>query len=935
VDLGHGAARLLCHEVSDILQQLLMARRLRAGSGSRREGVMVALGLMLALVGTGEGRAGSDYRGEVKPILERRCYACHGALKQKAGLRLDTAQLLLKGGDSGPAVEPGSAEESLIIDKVSESDPKLRMPPEGEALSATEIELIRRWIDDGAASPAEEAQQADPRAHWAFQPPRKVEVVSVSSHDGENPIDGFVDEGLARAGVSPARQADAEVLLRRVTLDLTGLAPTRDERERFLADMSPDAYERLVERLLASPAYGERWGRHWMDIWRYSDWYGFGDQIRHSQPHIWRWRDWIVESLNEDKGYDRMLVEMLAGDELAPEDPQVLRATGYLARNWFKFNRNEWLKDSVDHTAKAFLGLTFACARCHDHKYDPIEQVDYYRLRAFFEPHDVRVDRVPGQPDTAKDGVARVQDAKPDAPTHLFHRGDEKQPEQDRKLVAGLPAFLGSKLAIEAIELPPRAYYTSLEPHVRRETLEAAEKVVAEANSRLGERLAELAGSVPGTEAAVLAERGRDAAMRNVVAAQAELASVRARIAADDARFARPADSKHAQIEAIRAARAERLASYRRAEARLAEEELSLLDLARRAGAGADDAKRKLTEAREALEKASSVVLERQGTLHRNDGEYGPIAATHPAKSTGRRLALARWIASEANPLTARVAVNHVWMRHFGQPLVATVFDFGNHGARPTHPELLDWLATDFMEHGWSLKHLHRRIVTSRAYRRESSTGAESASASAAIDPENRLFWRMNPRRMEAELVRDNLLAVAGTLDLARGGPELDQGSALTTNRRSVYYRHAPEKQAVFLTVFDAANSEACYRRDVSVVPQQSLALVNSTLARAQARRLAAQITGERGAAAEQTPDDAFVTEAFTRVLGRGPDDEESAACAGYLTEEACRQAGGQGGDAFAEGPEQTVAPAADARQRARENLVHVLFNHHEFVTIR
>jgi hypothetical protein len=188
---------------------------------------------------------------------------------------------------------------------------------------------------------------------------------------------------------------------------------------------------------------------------------------------------------------------------------------------------------------------------------------------------------------------------------------------------------------------------------------------------------------------------------------------------------------------------------------------------------------------------------------------------------------------------------------------------------------------------------------------------------------------------MEAELVRDNLLAVAGTLDLARGGPELDQGSALTTNRRSLYYRHAPEKQAVFLTVFDAANSEACYRRDVSVVPQQSLALVNSTLARAQARRLAAQITGERGAAAEQTPDDAFVTEAFTRVLGRGPDDEESAACAGYLTEEACRQAGGQGGDAFAEGPEQTVAPAADARQRARENLVHVLFNHHEFVTIR
>jgi hypothetical protein len=417
-----------------------------------------------------------------------------------------------------------------------------------------------------------------------------------------------------------------------------------------------------------------------------------------------------------------------------------------------------------------------------------------------------------------------------------------------------------------------------------------------------------------------------------VVAAQAELESIRARIAADDARFAQPPDSKHAAIEAIRAARAERLGTYRRDEAKLAEEELAFLDLARAAGSGDAEAKKKLDDARKQLEMLRQRELTRRLGANGNGGEYRPIAETHPSKSTGRRLALARWIASMENPLTARVAVNHVWMRHFGQPLVATVFDFGNHGALPSHPELLDWLACDFMEHGWSLKHLHRRIVTSRAYRRTSSP--PPGSRATELDPTNRLVWRMNPRRMEAELVRDNLLAVAGTLETALGGPDLDQASALTTGRRSLYYRHAPEKQAVFLTVFDAANSEACYRRDVSVVPQQSLALVNSTLARAQARRLAAQLSESPGEGV--CGDDAFVEAAFERVLGRAPDDHERDICARFLAEQGRPRDDAALDPPFAaQGPEPTVPPSVDVHQRARENLVHALFNHHEFVTIR
>src|SRR5262245_41484237 len=289
-----------------------------------------------------------------------------------------------------------------------------------------------------------------------------------------NPIDAFLAAEHESHGLTPRPEAPRAILLRRVYLDLIGLPPTPEELHAFLEDQSPDAYEKVVDRLVASPQYGERWGRHWMDVWRYSDWAGYGPQVRDSQPHIWQWRDWIVESLNPDKGYDRMVVEMLAGDELAPDDPATLRATGYLVRNYKLLSREKWMQDTVEHTAQAFLGITLGCARCHDHMYDPILQKEYYAVRAVFEPHNVRTDRLPGQPDLKKDGLPRAFDANPSAPTYLFLRGDDRMPDKT-PLAPGVPEFLGGSLGpITPVPLPRSAYAPDSRDFVLDETRSAA-----------------------------------------------------------------------------------------------------------------------------------------------------------------------------------------------------------------------------------------------------------------------------------------------------------------------------------------------------------------------------------------------------------------------------------------------------------------------------
>src|SRR5687767_14488511 len=445
---------------------------------------------------------GADYLRDVKPLLKERCYACHGALKQKAGLRLDTVAAVRQGGDNGPAVEPGRAGESLLVERITSADPETRMPPEGAPLTDAQTAVLKSWVDRGAAGPAGERPEPDPRQHWAFQVPQRPQVPVVQRAGWvRNPIDAFISAEHEKRGLAAAPPAEKATLLRRVHLDLTGLPPTRQQLHAFLNDASPDAYERVVEKLLASPAYGERWGRHWMDVWRYSDWYGRRavPDVMISYPTIWRWRDWIVRSLNEDKGYDRMVVEMLAADEVAPADDANVVATGFVVRNWFKWNYNQWMRDLVEHTGKAFLGLTLNCAHCHDHKYDPIAKDDYFRFRAFFEPLELRHDRAPGEPDPGTfvkyvygaaygpipGGMVRVFDEKPDAPTLVYNGGDERNKAPGEAPVApGVPASLGGgPLDLRPVELPPVAWYPGLKPFVQDEELGKARAVLASAES--------------------------------------------------------------------------------------------------------------------------------------------------------------------------------------------------------------------------------------------------------------------------------------------------------------------------------------------------------------------------------------------------------------------------------------------------------------------
>ncbi|HEY7154996.1 MAG TPA: DUF1549 and DUF1553 domain-containing protein [Gemmataceae bacterium] len=776
------------------------------------------------------------------------------------------------------------------------------------------------------------ARPRDAYAWQPFEPVKRPSVPKVKRADWErNPIDAFLAAEHERHGLEPRPEASKPVLLRRVYLDLIGLPPTTAELHAFLDDRSPDGYEKVVDRLLASPRYGERWGRHWMDVWRYADWAGYGAEVRDSQPHIWHWRDWIIESLNADKGYDRMVQEMLAADELAPGDADAVRATGFLVRNWYKFNRNVWLERTVEHTGKAFLGVTLNCARCHDHMFDPFAQKEFYAFRAFFEPEQIRTDRLRGVADTKKDGIPRIYDAQATAPTYLFTRGDERHPDKSKTIAPAVPAALGGELDIEPVALPKSQVQPDRRDFVVKETLAASEAAIeqarqamAKARRRAVAAVAQIGLGAPlslvarapavhrALEALALAEMDEPIARARHVALKAVL---RVEQIEEDGRKD-SAEWKQAATETAKAQRETALLEARRQE-RAAQ--LERFFASEKTKAAAD---KKLADARTQRAKIEAEAKQPITTAYvkRNVPSY-------PATSTGRRLALARWITDKNNPLAARVAMNHIWLRHFGKGIVPTEFDFGRNGRPPSHPALLDWLADEFLKHGWSMKHMHRLIVTSRAYRMDS----QSSPGNVARDRDNLFLWRMNPRRAEGEVVRDSLLYVAGQLDLTMGGPDIDHHLGLTSRRRSLYFRHAAEKQMEFLTLFDAASVTECYRRSESIVPQQALALANSSLALAQARLLAHSLSQkvEKGDMA------AFVKAGFEQVLSRPPTDSESATCVKFLDEQTALLAGGKKLTASEGAPAGPVRPAADPVQRARENLIHVLMNHHDFVTIR
>lgn len=605
----------------------------------------------------------------------------------------------------------------------------------------------------------------DQGPHWAF-------IAPVKSSEARS-IDQLLADQHSKMGLVPQDQADAALWLRRVYLDLTGLPPSLKEQQDFAQQDSIPNRRKIVDTLLASPHHGERWGRHFMDIWRYSDWHGLGNQLRYSQKHIWHWRDWIVESLNKDVGYDTMLQQMLAGDELAPENPDVLRATGFLARNYYLFNRTTWLDDTIEHTSKAFLGLTMNCVKCHTHKYDPITHDEYYAMRAIFEPYHVRLDAIPGQTDLEKDGLPRAYDLHLTRKTHLHIKGDEKNPDPSRDISPGIPAVLGFKtLDIQPVKL----------------SQQAAQSTRAKAITIIG------------------------------------------------------------------------------------------------------DAKKKQTK-----EITSLKALE--GPDETDKSRFLPF----PNESTGRRTAFAKWITDRQNPLTARVIVNHLWLRHFGQPLVPNVFDFGRQSKAPPLQEVLDFLAVELMENHWSLKHIHRLIVMSQAYGRTSSK-LNAASVNQERDPENVYHWRMSPTRLDAQVLRDCLLKLSGRLDTKVGGPPLPANSSDKLARRSLYFNHTRDDSNAFLATFDNANVLDCYRRAESIVPQQALALMNAETSLAAAQRIAQGM--------KATSDSQFIQDAYQTLLATPPTAEELA-----LSLQGLQQLG--------------------ATETARAAFIHILLNHQDFITIR
>ncbi len=1034
----------------------------------------------------------ADYLRDIKPVLKARCYACHGALKQKVGLRVDTAANIRKGAKGGAIVAPGNPTDSELLYRLTTKDLADRMPPEGAALKVDEIAAIKEWIAAGAPVPKGETAEAAPREHWAFQVPKKMQ----RSGDSGNLIDGLLEDRRVALGLKTQPEAERTILIRRLYLDLIGLPPTRAQ----LADQRP--WNEIVDELLNNPQHGERWARHWMDIWRYADWYGLGAQLRNSQKHIWHWRDWIVESLNEDKGYDRMILEMLAADELVPEDSKAIRATGFLARNYYLFNRTTWLDATIEHTGKAFIGLTLNCAKCHDHKYDPITHADYYRFRAIFEPHQVRLDPVPGVTDFEEDGLPRVFDNHLDIKTYLHLRGDPKNPDTNRVMQAGVPVVLSSFAPkIEPVKLPVSAYAPATRDYVQRDRLAVVEAAVATAKKELGAAKKKVANApkekpksklkppapapefevqddfskpnlkmwevigngwkfkdgaqhqttatrdaerlvlrpkmprdfeltcrythtggstyksvtfrfdvspdrkyanyvytsahAPGPKLHVAYTRagvntyppnglvaqpiaiGKPYTLRLAVrdrlvnvwlngkfqiaytlpdrkpGGRLELSGFDATVAFDDISIrALPADVKLVESK-NKAPEVKAVSSVKIIEAKLAAAEATVSSLqamfaAEKARGNADAFKKTtLLAARreaEAMKAAGEFEMKafakdsnkakaarakianaekKLAAVAKGQGAYTALRAskkaletpahkesqyptTYPETSTGRRSALARWIASNKNPLTARVAVNHVWLRHFGEPLVESVFDFGLRAKRPVQAELLDTLAAEFMESGWSFRHLHRLIVTSRAYRLSSTTAGSDAKTLAA-DPNNHFYWRMNTRRMEAQVVRDSLLHLAGVLDTKMGGPSINPGDV--ARRRSLYFKHSRDQQDKLLKMFNDADHLQCYRRSESIVPQQALALSNSKLAIEMSGLIAKKIGGE-----------GFVESTFVILLGRKPDSTERQECLKTLVElEAAAKKGKK----------------ANPVQRARRGLVHALLNHNDFVSVR
>lgn len=797
-----------------------------------------------------EGGEKIEFARDIKPILDRHCVKCHGPMKPRSGLRLDSGAGLIRGGNSGPAFIAKDSGSSRIIIAVSggsaggaaHRDPSKdvpAMPPQGrERLNPKEIALIRSWIDRGADFPTDESVAKAPKPdHWAFQAPKRPALPTVKNKGWiRNGIDHFILARLEGENLTPSPQADRITLLRRVSLDLTGLPPAPREIDEFVKDNRADAYERLVDRLLASPHYGERWGRHWLDLARYADSNGFNIDAPRS---IWPYRDWVIAALNRDLPFDQFVMEQLAGDLLPGATIENKIATGFHRNTLLNQEggidleqfRIESVVDRVNTTGAVFLGLTIGCAQCHDHKFDPVSQREYYELFAFFNQCDEPTLALPTPEETRiLENLRRQQRGIQVALKGLDRTSPGRQAQWERDLTPETRLMLPS--AVKDILDKPDYQRTSKEKQILTAVLRNLDQIPHF-----------LAG------------------VGDPLSASASPALV----------------AGHMHLVLFRSDLEQRLADLKKKEPKVA----STLVLQER-------------------KTPRETHIHIKGDFLRKGRAVGAgtpeVLNLFTSGANANRLDLARWLVSKDNPLTARVFVNRAWQHFFGLGLVETENDFGMQGTPPSHPELLDWLALEFMSGGgaspngkagipWSIKALHRLMVTSACYRQESKARPEPA----IVDPRNRLLSRQNRLRLEAEAVRDVALASSGLLNPKIGGPSVfppqPEGVFAFTQvprdwkasagaerfRRGLYthfWRSAPHPA---LMAFDAPDStSACTRRNRSNTPLQALTLLNDRAFYECAQALAMRVLKEG-----KKSDAERLTCAFRLCLAREPNQRE------------------------------------------------------------
>ena len=834
----------------------------------------------------------------VRPVLVEHCLRCHGPKKQMGGLRLDDGERALAGGENGPAVVPGDPADSLLVQAVRRSG-ELKMPPKGRLVPQAVADL-EAWVKMGAPWPAPTpADQISDSAgrHWSFQPVHNPRPPATRDRAWpRTEADRFVLAALEAKGLNPSPPAHRRTLLRRVTFDLTGLPPTPAEVDAFLADPSSDAFAGVVDRLLASPAYGERWGRHWLDVARYADTKGYVFFQENHFPWAYTYRDYVIRAFNEDLPYDRFLIEQLAGDRLGTQgDRRALAALGFLTVGGrFMNNPHDILDDRIDVVTRGLLGLTVSCARCHDHKFDPIPTKDYYSLYGVFassvEPDDPPLLGEP--PVTPAYAAFRKELASREGKLAAFVRAKQAEVTTAARTRAAeyLLAAYAARHQPSTEEFMLLADGTDLNPAVLNRwrayldqtrkrndpALAAWHRFAAMPEHGFAARARELAAGL-----ATGAARGH---ATNALVAR----SFAARPPADMAEVARRYGELLGRVDrwwrgmlALAAAAnvpppaalpdpaAEGLRQVLYGPDAPANLPLALFnDLSllpdRPSQAKYQELRKAVEQWREtgpgapprAMALADAATLYEPRVFLRGNpaspGERVPRQFLAVLSGPGRRpfrdgsgrLELARAIASRDNPLTARVLVNRLWQYHFGRGLVGTPGDFGLRGEPPTHPELLDHLARWFMDHGWSVKQLHRYLLLSAAYAQASHDRAECAR----VDPENRLLWRMNRQRLDFEVTRDALLAVAGRLDRTAGGPPVKDAIGPSSNRRTVYGFVDRLQLPGLLRAFDFPSPDASSpQRDVTTVPQQALFFLNSPFVAGCARALAArpEVAGE------------------------------------------------------------------------------------------